>query len=56
VNDLTNISAADVSALPAAGFPGHNVTINPDKTQLNFTLQLPGGASLQPNTWSSGDE
>jgi hypothetical protein len=38
-----------------AGFPGHNVSINPDKTQLNFRLTLPGGASLQPNVWTSED-
>ncbi|WIA23695.1 hypothetical protein OEZ85_000387 [Tetradesmus obliquus] len=48
-------AAQAVGARLVAGFPGHNVATHPDKTQANFPLALPGGATLQPNLWSSGD-
>eukprot|EP00775_Hariotina_reticulata_P002142 gene2142-2461_t len=37
------------------GFPQHNIYINPDKTQLNFSALVSDGRRLQPNVWKSKD-
>jgi hypothetical protein len=37
------------------GFPQHNIFINPDKTQLNFSVLLSDGRLLQPNVWKGQD-
>ncbi len=37
-----------ISFVPPAGFPSHNVHVNPDKTKLSFALQLPAAGPPNP--------
>jgi hypothetical protein len=37
------------------GFGEYNVTLNPDKTQVNFEALLADGRVMRPNVWTSKD-